>query len=194
MTTSDSPTVPDGEITELFIHPYGYTSPISVSHLSFELNIGIQGDKHSGARFLDVRERTLTRLGFRKGTHIANMRQFSAISVEELAEISRSMLGNDGLPAVHLEPNIVVSGIDGFSQLEVGTLLSFGPKRSAILAVWDENGPCPLPNDNIRRAFPEAAGVFSSIARHRRGIVGVVYCGGPIKVGDPVFVHPRVAR
>lgn len=186
--------VPEGVITELFLHPPGYDTPISVEQLKLEIDRGIQGDKHSGSRFSDIREKTLMQLGFRKGTHIANMRHITAISVEELAEISRLMLSHPDLPAIHLEPNIVLEGIEGLSQLPAGTLLSFGEKRSAIFAVWDENSPCPTPHKNIKAAFPDATGAFASVARHRRGVVGFVYCGGPIKVGDPVYVHPRAAR
>jgi len=185
---------PDGVITALFAHPHHTATPVSADKLTFEVGHGIQGDRHSGARHSDVREKTLTKLGLRNGSLIANLRHFSAISTEELVEISRIMLGNDSLPPLPLEPNIVITGIDQLSSLPVGTLLSFGPKRSAILAVWGENEPCPVPHENIKAAFPDATGAFASIARHRRGVVGFVYCGGPIKVGDPVYVHPRAAR
>ncbi len=124
---------PDGVITALFAHPHHTATPVSADKLTFEVGHGIQGDRHSGARHSDMREKTLTKLGLRNGSLIANLRHFSAISTEELVEISRIMLGNDSLPPLPLEPNIVITGIDQLSSLPVGTLLSIGP---SALRFW----------------------------------------------------------
>lgn len=186
MTSSQQP---DGEVTALFAHPHHAQKPVQVEKLYFEVGLGIQGDRHSGTRFCDVRELLLKKLGIAKGTPIANTRHFSAICEAELFDVSREMIGDTRIEAIHLEPNLLIGGIKDISQLPVGTLLSFGADRTAVLAVWAENQPCPVPHQNIIDAYDGIHKPFATAARHRRGIVGFVYCGGKIKVGDPVFIH-----
>lgn len=101
---------------------------------------GVRGDGHSGPRLVDAREKEMLRFGFSKGAEIANHREFSAVSTEELTEIAKAF----GLPDGPLSPgllgeNLVLSGIPRLSQLPSGTLLFFRKsaeqRRTAVLAV-----------------------------------------------------------
>lgn len=158
-------------------------------------NHGIKGDYHSGTRLADVREETLLSFGLPKGIEIANHREFSAISEEELEEIREAMKLSHDIPAGCLGENLCISGIPNFTSLPTGTLLFFqngNQKRTAVLCIWAENTPCFLPGKAIQHFFPEIPHldkVFPKVARGKRGIVGSVYCSGFIKKGDTVIAH-----
>src|SRR5947208_401767 len=51
-------------------------------------NHGIRYDLHAGPRLVDSREDEMKGFGFLKGHEIANHRQWSAISMEELTEVA----------------------------------------------------------------------------------------------------------
>lgn len=155
---------------------------------------GVENDRHAGqSRRVDVRESAMLEFGFSKGVEIVNHRQFSAISEEELGEITNA-LGLAAVPYGCLSENLVIRGIPKFSQLPIGTMLFFhrpdGQARSAVLVVWDENKPCRLPGEEIQKHFPNVDDVAQRFARaaiNRRGIVGTVYCSGTIHQGDQVI-------
>ncbi len=154
---------------------------------------GVRGDGHAGTRLADVRERELLSFGFPKGIEIANYRECSAVSAEELAEIAEAM-GVPSVPFGCLGENLVVSGIPRFSRLPPGTLLLFrkpgGPPRTAAIAVWRENHPCLAPGEAVRARHPHVPGTVASLfpkaAAGRRGVVGSVYCSGYVHAGDEV--------
>lgn len=154
---------------------------------------GVRGDGHAGVRLADVRERELLAFGFPKGIEIANHREFSAVSAEELGEIAEAM-GVPSVPYGCLGENLVLSGIPRLTALPVGTLLLFrkpgGQPRTAALAVWRENMPCLAPGEAIWARHPHvprtAAALFPKAASGRRGVVGSVYCSGVIHAGDEV--------
>ncbi len=155
---------------------------------------GVSGDRHVGsARRLDVRESAMLEFGFSKGIMIANHRQFSAVSEEDLQAITSDLNLPSPIPSGCLGENIIVRGIPEFSQLPIGTMLFFqrsdGWARAAVLIIWDENKPCRTPGEEIQRHFPEVADIgmrFPKAAINRRGVVGSVYCSGSIHRGDVV--------
>ncbi len=57
-----------------------------VKSLSVDIHSGIEDDKHK-ERVSDTREEEMANFGLPKGTKIANDRQFSAISTEQMEEI-----------------------------------------------------------------------------------------------------------
>lgn len=179
-----------GTVDGLFLKPVLHADSVPVPELTVVVGEGIKGDSHGGTRLSDSREDVLKAIGVGKEVPVANVRQFSAISAEELRAVSEVMYpaGHDISPDL-LEPNLLLSGIEGLSQLPPGTLLTFAG-RKAVLAVWAENHPCKYPHEKIMQAYPDvpAAVGFASSARGRRGIVGFVYCSGKIRVGDEVYV------
>jgi hypothetical protein len=163
-------------------------SLVSTPQLSLQLAPeGPLGDKHAGFwAKSDGRQLAF----YPRGTGIRNNRQWSAVSVEELATIQAQM----GLPLVRPEwlgANLLVSGIPHFSQLPPMTLLVVRPDRpdKVVLVVHDENQPCVGPHKVIQAQYAEPpAQSFAKAALGRRGLVGWVEKAGPVAVGEPVQV------
>lgn len=148
---------------------------------------GIVGDRH----------RSYTRSTWAgdkqpKGTLRRNERQWSAVSIEELAAITRAMDLGAPLTAACLGANLCFSGLPDLSRLPKGTLLRF--PSGAELMVEEYNPPCHDMGKKIAALYTCSNGealrstAFSKAARLTRGIVGVVEAAGTISAGDAVTV------
>jgi len=169
----------------------------SVEQIDVLIREGIRGDKHSGRRLADAREQAFLNFGLLKRTEIANHREFSAVSVEEMALIAEAM-GIPDIPHGLLGENILIRGIPNLTMLPVGTMLFFKKGaliKPAVLIISGENTPCIAPGEAIQSRFPEKAKLaplFVKSAFGKRGVVGSVYCSGAINVGDTVVAKiPR---
>ncbi len=179
----------------VFSETYGHgllvTSPVPKIH-AIE-GQGIRGDRHAGVRLSDVRERAMNQFGIPKGTQIANLRQFSMTSVEELDEIRHALNLSLKIPQGYLGENLIIEGIPRLSKLPPGTLLFFKKKerpRSTVLYVAGENTPCKGPGEALQYWFENVPNLdrhFPQAALHKRGIVGLVYCSGIIEGGDTII-------
>lgn len=149
---------------------------------------GFAGDKHSG----------FERVAWRgdkdpEGTVRRNERQWSGVSVEELAIIEKKMDLKEPLTAETLGANICVEGIPDFSQLPKSVRLIF--PSGAILAVEEGNPPCSDMGEQITAKYTTHSGeraaghLFASRAFGLRGVVGVVDVPGMIHAGDKVIVQ-----
>ncbi|MFT4680092.1 MAG: hypothetical protein ACI84C_000468 [Flavobacteriales bacterium] len=157
------------------------TRKIDQLQLDFE---GIPGDRHYG--FLkDAGGRDSH---YKRGIKIRNNRQWSAVSVEDLASISQK------LEIPKLEPewigaNILISGIPAFSQLPPFSHLRFyrDGKLQATLVVSEQNKPCRFP-DRLIEAHSEVLPSmgFAKAGLNLRGLVGWVDQAGTILPGDEV--------
>jgi hypothetical protein len=158
---------------------------------------GIKGDHHAGASrvaYSGDREP--------KGTVIRNDRQWSAVSLEELTEISQRLDLSKPLRANTVGANLCIEGIPDMSLLPRGSRLKF-PSGTA-LTVEEYNPPCLDMGAEIARKHQTKSGAALSAdqwlkpAAGRRGIVGVVDVPGTIFVGDvvtvEVFQQPRIHR
>lgn len=129
-----------------------------------------------------------------KGTIRRNERQWSAVSVQELAEIRAAMDLVEPLTGAALGANICLDGIDELSRLPKGTILRF--PSGAELMVAEYNPPCLGMGTRLASAFKTTSGrplqntAFSKAAKLTRGLVGVVEVAGIIKVGDEVQITP----
>lgn len=127
-----------------------------------------------------------------KGTVRRNERQWSAVSIEELAKIEAAMDLNDGLTAMCLGANLCLSGVPELSRLPKGTVLKF--PSGAELVVEEFNPPCHDMGKILASSFTTRPGktlsstAFSKAAKLNRGIVGVVEVAGEIKPGDEVTI------
>lgn len=155
---------------------------------------GVRGDKHAGVRLADVREDELLSFGLTKGMEIANFREVSIVSAEELTDVAAIMNLPQAFPHGCLSENIIIGGIPKLTQLPTGTMLFFRKDkrqiRTAVLVVWKENGPCLGPGEAIQQSFPDTpklARLFPRAAAGKRGIVAIVYASGNIHVGDTVI-------
>lgn len=148
---------------------------------------GIAGDRHRG----------LSREAWAgdkqpEGTTRRNERQWSAVSVEELAQITAAMELAEPLQASSLGANLCLEGIADLSRLGRGTLLSFS--SGAVLMVEEYNPPCSAMGRKLAHTHRTLSGdalaetAFSKAAKFCRGVVGVVEVAGSIRVGDEVRV------
>lgn len=183
-----------GRVEAVLVTRTGKKTSQEVGKIQVFANKGVAGDSHYGStRLSDVRERALKSVGLPKGLEIANARQFSGISKEDLITISEEM-GLHYIPYGLLSENIVLSGIENFTQLPIGTMLLFRKSltevRSAVLCVSGENLPCEVPAQNIRNHFrgKEPLVGFQKAAYKKRGVVGTVHSSGFIATNDKVAV------
>lgn len=155
------------------------TGGISVAEVTLE---GFLGDVHFGfTRPADSRD-----TGIKRGTPVRNWRQWSAVSVEELETIAKRM-GIESIDPWMLAANLTFSGIPDLARLPRGTELRF--EGGAILTVECENAPCIGPGKEIAAANEgKTPQEFVKQAMHLRGIVGVVYLPGTIKVGETCLI------
>jgi len=136
----------------------------------------------------------------RKGDNVLNWRMWSGLSTEEIGRVENEL--DVAIPPGCLLENMIISGIPNFSQLPPTTRLVFpehkvsGMTRTfqAILAVWEENGPCRTVGERLAKHHgqDELVHRFVKYAQRRRGVVGLVLTPGIICVGDEVLVFPPV--
>jgi hypothetical protein len=158
-------------------------------HPSIQIELdGVVGDRHRSF------ERT-TWEGDKQpeGTTRRNERQWSAVSVEELADIQETMDLDAELTAAQVGANICFQGIPGLSRLPKGTLLKF--PSGAELIVEEYNPPCHDMGRKLAAVHTTRSGdalsstAFSKAAKLTRGVVGVVEAAGPISTDDEVIVE-----
>lgn len=127
-----------------------------------------------------------------QGTKRRNERQWSAVSVEELAAIAHDMDLTEALTPTCLGANLCLSNIRDLSRLPKGTLLKF--PSGAELVVVEYNPPCLDMGTKIATMYTTRSGKplepteFSKVAKLSRGLVGVVDVAGAINAGDAVEV------
>lgn len=127
-----------------------------------------------------------------EGTLRRNERQWSAVSVEELAAIQEAMDLTKAPTPTELGANLCLSGIRDLSRLPKGTVLKF--PSGAELIVEEYNPPCHDMGKKLadlhttRSGGPLSSTSFSKAAKLTRGIVGVVEVPGQISAGDEVQV------
>ena len=127
-----------------------------------------------------------------EGTVRRNDRQWSAVSLEELAMIQEAMELETTLTATTLTANLCFEGIPNFSQLPKGSQLCF--PTGAILMVEDYNPTCSYMSEKIAQTHTTTSGQppkrleFVKAAKRLRGLVGVVDVVGTINAGDEVIV------
>ncbi len=122
-----------------------------------------------------------------------NERQWSAVSVEELADIREKMGIKEPLTAASLGANLCFRGLPELSLLPKGTILKF--PSGAELIVEEYNPPCQDMSQKLASIHtsttgePIAATAFSIAAKLIRGLVGIVDVPGIINAGDEVTVN-----
>ena len=150
---------------------------------------GIAGDCHAGpVRAADARAPWVKR-----GTPIANTRQISLLSVEELAEIAHAL----GIPAASphaLGANLVTAGIHPLSALPPATRLCFA--GGATLFITEENLPCATAGRSLAAWAndPSLQSRFVRAATGRRGLVAMVEAEGTVSAGDAITIIAPAPR
>jgi len=144
---------------------------------------GIVGDCHAG-RGYESDSRMLVQ--YKRGTPVANTRQVSILSVEQLREVA-GRLGIPDLKPEWVGANLVTSGIPDLTFLPPSTRMMFS--SGATLIVDGENAPCRYVGDVIEKHHPDQGMAFPKLARNKRGLVAWVEREGRIAVGDEIVLH-----
>ena len=179
----------EGRIHSLYSGSEGDLSKDPCTSIQAELD-GLVGDRHRSI------ERESWGAGDKQpeGTVRRNERQWSAVSIEELAQITASMDLKEPLLASTLGANLCLEGIPDLSRLPKGTILKF--PSGAEFMVEEYNPPCldmgkklaTMHTTNSGKPLRDTA--FSTAAQYLRGLVGVVEVPGAINEGDVVTVMP----
>ena len=156
------------------------SEPAGELHASFD---GVEGEVHAG---LTVPSCSRMTAQYPEGTIIANTRQFSVLSAEELAEISVGM-GIDALSPALIGATMVLSGIPDLSFIPPGSRLQ--GSSGATLVVNLHNRPCTVPARGIEMAHPGHGARFKPAASGKRGVVAWVEREGWFRPGDEVRLH-----
>ncbi len=149
---------------------------------------GFAGDKHQGPE-----RETWAGEWEPAGTVRRNERQWSGVSVEELAHITQRLDLTEPLTPALLGANLCVEGIPEFSLLPKGTSLMF--PSGAVLMVEEYNPPCTDMGTRIVAKYSTHSGQplldnsWLRPASGRRGVVGVINVPGEIRAGDEVEVR-----
>ncbi|NOR31705.1 MAG: sulfurase [Sulfitobacter sp.] len=143
---------------------------------------GFEEDVHAGlTRPSCVRVTNL----YPKGTEIANVRQLSILSAEEMAQTAAAM-GLETLHPEHLGVSIVIEGIPDFTRVPPSARLQAA--SGATITIDMENRPCVLPGREIEQDSPGHGPKFKAAAAGRRGVTGWIEREGVLKVGDSLHL------
>ena len=148
--------------------------------LSFK---GIADDGHSGMTRASC---SRVKAQYPRGTKIANTRQVSILSSEELEEISDT-LGIDEFDPAWIGASIILRGIPDLTHLPPSSRLQAG--SGATVVVDMVNRPCVLPARVIEHEAPGHGKAFKAAAVNKRGVTAWVEREGTIKVGDILRLH-----
>ncbi|SPF79985.1 MOSC domain-containing protein [Pseudoprimorskyibacter insulae] len=148
--------------------------------LTFE---GIPGERHSGLTRPSC-SRVLSQ--HPRHTPIANARQLSIVSREELDLIARDM-GLDDIRPEWVGATLVLEGIPDFTYIPPSSRLQ--AESGATLVIDMENRPCVLPGKEIEQDAPGFGAKFKAAARNRRGVTASVEREGRIRMGDTLRLH-----
>jgi hypothetical protein len=166
-------------ITWLGLVPEAHTGLRATPRDALELDWGGPvGERHAGLTRASCSRVTAQ---YPRGTEIANVRQLSILSAEEIAAIAERM-DLATLDPAWLGATIVVEGIADFSHLPPSARLQ-GPD-GACLVVDMQNRPCVLPGREIEAEHPDRGKRFKRAAEGRRGVTAWVERHGRLAVGD----------
>ena len=144
---------------------------------------GAEGEIHSGlTRPSCVRVTTQ----YPEGTEIANVRQFTIVSAEELSAIAEKMEIDEVKPE-WLGASIVVEGIPDFTHVPPSARLQ--NEAGTCLVIDMHNRPCIFPAKEIEKDHPGFGKRFKPAAEGRRGVTAWVEREGPLAVGDVMRLH-----
>ena len=144
---------------------------------------GFEGEGHSGrTRASCVRVTSQ----HPEGTEIANARQLTILSLEELDMIAKDC-ELDEIDPIWLGASIIVKGIPDFTHVPPNARLQ-GPDGVTVV-VDMENRPCILPGKEIQMDKPGHGPKFKPAAMNRRGVTAWVERPGRLEVGQKLRLH-----
>lgn len=144
---------------------------------------GLDGEAHGGETRVSCSRVTAQHP---KGTEIANVRQLSVLSVEEMARIAADM-GLERLEPDYLGATLVIEGIPDFTLVPPSSRLQ--APSGATLVIDMENRPCLWPAKEVEAEHAGHGKRFMAAAQNRRGVTAWVERGGEIALGDELVLH-----
>ena len=159
----------------------------AVTSLSLDWD-GPKGAAHSG-RTRPSDSRVLQQ--HKRGTAIANVRQVSIVSQEEI-DLIKTDMGLDHFDPAWLGANIVVEGLADFSHIPPSSRLQ--GENGTTLIVDMQNFPCHQIGMTIEKDRPNQGKSFKEHAKGRRGVTAWVERPGPLTIGDQLVLHIPVQR
>lgn len=121
-----------------------------------------------------------------QGTEIANVRQLSVLSQEELDAIAADM-GLETLDPKYLGASLVINGIGDFSYVPPSSRLQADNGTTLIIDM--NNRPCVFPGREIEADKPGFGPKFKPAAEGRRGVTAWVERPGLLALGDRLRLH-----
>jgi MOSC domain-containing protein YiiM len=122
-----------------------------------------------------------------KGTEIANVRQVSIVSAEDLALIAAE-IGLERIEPAWLGATMVIEGIADFTLVPPSSRLQ-DEATGATLVIDMENRPCHLVSNIIEKVHPGAGKRFKTAAARRRGVTAWVEREGEIALDASLRLH-----
>ncbi len=119
-------------------------------------------------------------------TEIANVRQVTILSEEELAMIAAEC-DLESLDPKYLGASIVIKGIEDFSHIPPSSRLQV--ENGTTLIVNMQNRPCTFVSREIEKDLPGHGKPFRPAAKGRRGVTAWVERPGLLSVGDCMRLH-----
>lgn len=144
---------------------------------------GVEGEEHAGLTRPSC-SRVIAQ--YPRDTEIRNVRQFSVLSAEELAQIAADM-GIERLDPAWVGASIVLEGIADLTHLPPSSRLQ--SESGTTLVVDMENRPCHLPAKPIDEHVPGKGRGFKAAAEGRRGVTAWVEREGILRLGDIMRLH-----
>ena len=154
--------------------------PLERAMLTFA---GLEGEAHGGLTRASC-SRVTTQ--YKRGTQIANVRQLSVLSAEEMA-VSAAKMGLEALQPEHMGASLVIEGIPDFTYVPPSSRLQ--APSGAVLVLDMENRPCILPAKEVEAEHEGYGKAFKAAAKGRRGVTAWVEHGGEIALGDELVLH-----
>jgi len=151
---------------------------------SMELGFGgLLGEEHAG-----LTRPSCSRVASQhpRGTEIANVRQLSIVSAEDLQAVADQM-GVAQVNPAWIGASVMVEGIADFTLLPPSSRLQ--AENGTTLVIDMENRPCHLPAKPIDADLPGKGGLFKAAAKHRRGVTAWVERPGVLSLGDQLRLH-----
>ncbi|MER5171760.1 sulfurase [Thioclava sp. GXIMD2076] len=167
------------EIVWLGIVPQGQMQSVAVDRMELDFE-GPLGEAHRGYTRASCSRVTGQ---FAKGTEIANTRQLSILSAEEMAETAFVMR----IPELKPEwvgASIVLRGLPDFTHIPPSSRLQ--SEEGVSLVVDLENLPCVQPGIEIAKTYPDKGKAYKPAALGRRGVTAWVERPGGLRLGQLV--------
>lgn len=141
---------------------------------------GALGESHSGRTRPSCAR---VKMMHETGTEIANTRQLSILSAEELAATARDM-GAERLDPAWVGASLVIEGLPDLSHLPPSSRLQ-GPD-GVTLVVDMINHPCTQTGKSVERYLPGKGKLYKPAAMGKRGVTAWVERPGRLLLGDPL--------